>query len=351
MRAPSTGFAFSSLAWRVPAILVAHLLVAYAHAAAPCGIDIDPIWQEADGLRVKLENDPFAIAFATFIKDIKDNNTEFRQWRVDAEHYRDSICTPYQSAVTARESRVKIFVAKGCSQPKISDLSLYSWCVAEHAWLVSEAQKLEAREANEINPEFNRINNWGQQLVSKAQRAVERAKEMLDPGNLENSFRLYAFALQKKVQSGALTSCAALAQMSDALGPKTGWQYGRHLAVMGNVLAPTGNPLVFGSHPRSVVFTATGFRRRFVGPPGSEKDNQVRHAVGYLMMGAEFGATGATWGTYWEDRFKKWWVGQVPEEHDYLLGVAAGEIGRDLKLHALSVNELGTAIRSRLCGP
>ena len=350
MRALSTGFVFRSLARWVAAILVAHLLVGFAHAAAPCEIDIDPIWQEADGLRVKLEDDPFAIAFAIFIKDIKDNDAEFRQWRIDAEQYRDTICMPYQNAVDARESRVKIFVAKGCSQPKITDPDLYAWCVPEHAWLVSEAQKLQAREASDINPNFDRINSWGQRLVVKARRAVERGKEMLEPLNLENSFRLYAFAVQKDVQSGALTSCAALAQMSDALGPKTGWQYGRHLAVMGSVLAPTGNPLVFGVHPRSVVFTATGFRRRFIGPPGSEKDNQVRHAVGYLMMGAEFGATGATWGTYWEDRFRKWWAGQVPEEHDYLLGVAAGEIGRDLKTHALSVHDLGNTIRSKLCG-
>jgi hypothetical protein len=77
----------------------------------------------------------------------------------------------------------------------------------------------------------------------------------------------------------------------------------------------------------------------------------VRHAVAYLMMGSEFGATGATWGTYWEDRFRKWWAGQVPEEHDYLLGVAAGEIGRDLKTNVLSVNELGNTVRSKLCGP
>ncbi|OGB22293.1 MAG: hypothetical protein A3I66_13815 [Burkholderiales bacterium RIFCSPLOWO2_02_FULL_57_36] len=332
------------------AICGAFLLAGHAHAAVPCAISIDPIWQEADGLRGKLENDPFAAAFGTFVSDIKNNDGEFQQWRVDAEHYRDKVCTPYRKSVEAHGNRIKIFVSKGCSQPKISDPGLYAWCLEEHAWLISEAQKLEARETSEVNPKFDRLNQRGQVLLAKERQAVTRAKEMLDPYNLENTFRLYAFAVRKNVLAGVLTSCEALAQMSDALGPRTGWQYGRHLAVMGTVLAPTSNPLVYGAHPRSVVFTAGGFRRRYVGPPGSERDNQVRHAVGYLMMGAEFGATGAAWGTYWEDRFKKRWHGQVPEEHDYLLGVAAGEIGRDLKTHVLSVEELGRRIRAVLCG-
>lgn len=351
MSAFSTVLVLRRLARGVAATLLALLMQANANAAAPCAIEIDPIWQEAEGLRARLESDTFASALKTFIQDIQDNRVEFLKWQADAEQYRDKLCLPYQSAVAAYAGRAKTFVDKGCSQPKISDPQLYAWCVPEHEWLVAEAKKLTEREASVVNPNFDRVNNAGQALMDKARRAVDRAKERLDPAQLENSFRLYALALLKEVHSGALTSCAALARMSDALGPKTGWQYGRHLAVLGSVLAPTGNPLVVGAHPRSVAFSATGFRRRFVGPPGNERDNQVRHAVGYLMMGAEFGATGATWGTYWEDRFRRRWAGLVPEEHDYLLGVAAGEIGRDLKTHALSANELGNTIRFRLCGP
>lgn len=334
----------------VPALLFALFAPVHAHALAPCEIGVDPIWQEADGLRSKLEGDSFASAFGTFVKDIKDNNAELQLWRVDAERFRTSICLPYTKDLESYESRLKTFVSKGCTQPTISPPNLYAWCVAEHASLTSEERRLKAREASEYNPGFDRILNWGQQLLTKERSAVERAKEMLDPGKLENSFRLYAFAVLKDVQAGRLTSCEALAQMSDALGPKTGWQYGRHLAMMGNVLASTRNPLVYGSHPAPVVFTASGFRRRFVGRPGAERENQVRHTVGYLMMGAEFGATGATLGTIWEDRLRKWWDGQVPEEHDYLLGIAAGEIGRDLKHHTLSAKDLGSTVRAKLCG-
>ncbi|MDP1772552.1 MAG: hypothetical protein Q8L15_09740 [Methylobacter sp.] len=41
--------------------------------------------------------------------------------------------------------------------------------------------------------------------------------------------------------------------------------------------------------------------------------------------------------------------GRVPEEYDYLLGIAAGEIGRDLKSGG-SVDGLGNTIRAKLCG-
>ena len=188
--------------------------------------------------------------------------------------------------------------------------------------------------------------------MTKARLAVERAKEMLDPGKLENSFRLYAFAVLKDVQARSLTSCEALARMSDALGPKTAGQYGRHLAVMGSVLASENNPIVIAPHADSVRFTASGFRRRFVGPPGRglENANQVRHATAYLMAGAEFGAAGAKFVSYMQDRVQHLVRGRVPEEHDYLLGIAAGEIGRDLKFHTLSVNTLGNTLRAKLCG-
>jgi hypothetical protein len=138
--------------------------------------------------------------------------------------------------------------------------------------------------------------------------------------------------------------------MSDALVPKTGGQFGTHLLIMGKVLAAENNPtLVSPPNARSVAFSATGFQRRFIGPPGRERDNQVRHAVGYLMMGAEFGVVGATLGSAWEDRYRKLYGGQVPEEFDYLLAKAAGEIGRTLKASG-SASTLGSTVRSKLCG-
>lgn len=334
--------------WLFFSISVSLVIPFDARAEAPCEIGIKPIWQEAEELRSKLETDPFASAFGQFIKDLKDNAAELEQWKADAEDFRDNTCIPYNNDLTSYENRINTFIYKGCNAAVIEDQDLYAWCVSEHDALESLKRDINDRHATQEKPGEDKLNNWGQELLNKEQRAFDRGKEMLDPGNLENAFRLYAFSVKKDVDAGSLTSCEALAQMSDALAPKTG-QYGKHLAVMGSVLAPTGNPLVLAPHARSVEFTASGFQRRFVGPPGLEKDNQVRHAVAYLMAGAEFGASGANLGTYMEDRIKKWWEGRVPEEYDYLLGIAAGEIGRDLKSGS-SIDGLGNTIRAKLCG-
>ncbi len=319
-----------------------------ARAAAPCEIEIKPIWQEAEGLRSQLESDPFVSAFGTFIKDLKDNAAELQQWRSAAEDYRDRVCIPYNRDAAAYEGRVQNFINQGCTQNGIEP-GLYAWCVPEHSALENLKRDLDFRLANNVTPGEDRLNDWGGNLVTKEEQAVQHAKEMLDAGNAENAFRLYAFSVKKKVDAGSLTSCQAFAQMSDALVSRSGGQYGKHLMLMGAVLAPTANPFVFGAHPRSVVFTATGFRRKYIGPPGRERDNQVRHATAYIMAGSEFGAGGAKFGTYMEDKFTMWLNGRVPEEYDYLLGIAAGEIGRDLR-GGMSASELGNSIRSKLCG-
>lgn len=321
-----------------------------AHAAKKiCDVAIEPVWAEADTLAERLRNDAFAEAFGVYVEDLKKNRADFEEWRRRGEQWAAANCRPLELRLDRHQAEVQ---AHAASCPSVvPDQATADRCNENARRLNGQARALDAA-IDRVSAAWEKRNDDFYPILRAQERAVGRARDMLDSANIQNAFRLYAFSVAKRVNAGQLTSCDALAQMSNTLAGKTGSQYGRHLAVMGSVLASEDNPIVIDSSARSVRFTASGFQRRFVGPPGRglERANQVRHATAYLMAGAEFGASGAMFASYMQDKVRHLLAGRVPEEHDYLLGIAAGEIGRDLRAHALSVEALGSRLRARLCG-
>lgn len=315
-----------------------------ANAIEPCEIEIDPIWNEADQLQQSLANDPFAAAFEQFIKDFKQNREELHKWIESANDYRNRVCLPYQRDLTNYEARRPPY-ERQCTGT-ITDPKVFADCQSEYRLLAEWKGRLDRKLYSELRPAEERLNSRGQELLTKEKRAVERAKHMIGPGNLKNAFHLFALKMSKDVGAGRISSCEALALMSEALGPKVGWEYGKFAAMMGQVLATEANPMVFDPTASSASFNASGFKSEFV---GYQKDNQVRHFVAYFMLGTEFGETAADIVSVIQDRLRLRAHGREPQEFDYKLAIAAGTLGRDVARQPSRLRSLGSTIRAKIC--
>lgn len=338
---------------RRKALLMAGVLFAGLHDAAlsvtaaepgECEIELHPIWEEGDQLLQAIKDDPFAEGLQTFSHDLETLKEELQGWIDRAQTFRDEQCLP---SVRDRDNFEQAVVEHNGRCPETAwDPTIVAGCQQSVDRLTDWKRQVD-EERDAVKAASDALNVDGKSLFEREVKAVERAKSMLDPANMEEAFWLFA---QRKQRDE--TSCEALAQLYGALGRRVGWDLGQVVQYTGLVLANTNNPFVSGAKRAPVPFGDDGFRPQYVDLPGG---NQVRHFVAYFTTGVKVpgGITRTFITGCREDNCTgyacSFLLGDNCEPGDYQLGIVAAELGDRISDDSNLLRGIEGGIRSTVC--
>lgn len=323
-------------------VVVLMLTFATAAAAQDCVTTLDPVEQEVKPLLARINADPFSGGFTTIIDKLAQADGAIEAWLRRAEVHSKTVCEPYFSALRAYEGEAQAYQSRCPSV--VYDVALYNQCRSEYDRLKPRQAALEKQLADLKSAEAA-LNADGAKVLELARAAVEPAREILDERNTEKAFSLLAQSKKQDVSHGKITDCQAMAQLFDALSAKVGSSPDEVALYAGKVLANgvgfRGITVVArGEH--HVVFGQSGFRAQYQDDDPSSR-NQVRHFVGYLVLGLKY-STGTN---YYADAVAEW--RDAGQSADISLGVVGANLGKSMADQPRLLRGLGGAIRTTIC--
>lgn len=282
-----------------------------------------------------LKSDAFADAYDTYVNDLERLKLEIDTQEEQALAFVNGPCQQYSEDVRQFEQDRANWETSDCVRGPTKDElptcnERYQLLAARRLTLLDQERRIHATEAD--------LNHRADALEDKGDAVLARAAVVLDPDQVEQALRLYISWLKRE---GSLDSCQSLVRVADRLGQRVKKQW-LFLELLARNLVSGPGPLrklirVSGLSP--FAFDSTGFKARF---RTDLTDNQVRHAVAYMVVGFKFQGSGADLVAKFRDELKG-------EPQDYWLGVEAGHMGFQLKSGTYDTGNFGSAIKGRIC--
>jgi hypothetical protein len=332
---PNLRHLLSALAALALALWIAPLS-AYAANLEPCTYQVGTLPENVKSYLEALRADPFADAYDTYIADLKHVQTDTESWVSDVDEYSQVQCRTYNDAVKQYELDKQVWEASSCRRGPVTQ-DMVADCNYRHSQLNMRYNILKNRE-KEIRAIEADFNHRSQALGASAEPAFKHADTVLDPDHVEDALRLYISWMKR---AGTSDSCHSLAHIAEKLGQRVTnqWYFLEYLA-RNLVTSPRRlSSLIRVSNLAPFAFDSSGFKARF---RTDLADNQVRHAVAYMVVGYKYQGSGADLVAQLRDELKG-------EQQDYWLGVEAGHMGFQLRTGTYDTGNFGRAIGGRLC--
>lgn len=299
----------------------------------PCTYQLSTLPQAVAEALDRLRHDAFADAYETYARDLEQVEDDFHEWVDEVEEYLRTECQPYEEARQIYEQDRANFES-GCASVSEDQLNE---CLYQKSQLDLRREVL-LRRGEKLNAIQEGFDQRSQTLTTTAATDIEHARLVLQPEHVEDALRLFISRIQKQ-HSG--NSCHDLALIAEKLGERVVNQW-YFLEFLARNLVSRPRQLSYLIREATLTpfeFDATGFQPRFRTDLG---DNQVRHAVAYMVVGYKFQGSGADLVAQIRDELKG-------EPQDYWLGVEAGHMGFQLRTGIYGTRNFGRAIRARLC--
>lgn len=308
-------------------VIIAPLRAEARDITISCDIIVRPIWDGVPTLQKRLADDPFRDVLEVYRRDLDQLSGAHEKWFTGAHDWLNNNCLPSLAAARAYQSH-----CSGTLTP-----SETSACQVElaNAWRMNEAVTAEAVRRNDELDDLER----------RLQSAIGRANDILKPDATEQMFR----RLVGRVQ-GTMSDCQALARLMGALALRDNSDTQQLAKVAGRVLSKgvSGGHLTLVAAPEAGVYVAfhqSGFRAPYL-DMDKNSDNQVRHFVGYFIMGmigAEHGLTSRL-------------LTEIIATHrdhnqpaDYKLGLVAANLGAAVAANPAFLQDLERRVRDAAC--
>jgi hypothetical protein len=302
----------------------------------PCTYTVDNPRSLAE-TRTLLQADAFAEAYDAYLRDLDAAQSEFDALVRDAQEYYDVRCRTFTEALRQWESDVADYKRSYCATRSVTPEELpeckYRFDQLEQRRVIL-VQRFGENQATEAD-----LHRRNEASKSRSAPALEHALTVLDPDHVEDALRLYISWIQRNSTGG---DCTDFSRIAEQLGKRvSNREY--YLAYLARNLAPHPNELNF-LIPDAVLtpftFHARGFKREF--RTEDLDDNQVRHAMSYVVTGYLFRDKANVLIAKIRDELKG-------EPEDYRLGVLAGYMGFQLKTGTYNTANFGRAIGARMC--
>lgn len=298
-----------------------------------CDVMVRPIWSDLPKVMQRLEDDPFKVILEIYRSDLDQLAKGHEEWMARAHEWLNNTCLPSLAAANAHRSSC------GGAHPTSTTASCQR--------LLSNAARMDAV----VQAESVQINRDLDILERKLRSAMDRANDVLKPDVTEQLFRRLVGRFQKAVAQKTMRDCDALAILMGALARRTGGDAHQLAKVAGRVLAKgvSGGVITLVPVPEPgvyVEFNQIGFRAFYL-DTDVHSQNQVRHFVGYFIMGmigAEHGLTSRL-------------LIQIIATHrdknqpaDHALGLVAANLGAELIVHPeFLFQDLERKVRDTVC--
>jgi hypothetical protein len=339
------------------AVLRAVLLCCVGSALAAQGVTtaLQPCtWQVTNptsltNARDLLKKDAFADAYDAYVKDLETLQTELDAWVKDSREYADGLCKSLTEGVTQYDKDVAAFDASYCVVGPVTPEQVPG-CQSQKDQLDQRRGILLQRIAQSQAIEAG-LRSRGADITARSAPALTHATTVLDPDHVEDALRLYISWLQRNSTG---SSCYDFAKIAEQLGARVANQKMFLQFLARNMITSPG--LLNGVLPKKFAlsvaqfyaapdlapfrFGASGFKARF--RTDNLNDNQVRHAIAYMVVGYSWTGTGADLVAQFRDE-------RIGEPQDYWLGVEAGHMGFQLRTGTYDAGNFGRSIRGRLC--
>lgn len=326
------------LRWLLVFLAFAAAFGAHAEIRVPgeCGYRSGTIGETIESYLDPLKRDAFAEAYGTYIADLERAKADNDGLVAEVAEYSRTPCKAFTEArdIFARDAaawNASVCVVGPVTENMVADCQYQeSQLKQRQSILMDRLRWLESRKSD-----FDqRVND----LSARARPALEHAALVLDPDHVEDALRLYVSWLQRERSD---SSCRQFAGIAEKLGQRVQnrWLFLELLAR--NLVTKHGrlNGLIRHATLAPFSFDATGFKARF---RTESADNQVRHAVAYMVVGYKYQGTGADLVAQLRDELKG-------EPQDYWLGVEAGHMGFQLRSGTYDSGNFGRNVRGRLC--
>lgn len=308
----------------------------------------------------RLRSDPFAEAFAIYKEELKDVKDRLRNLSTDLAGL-GSQCSRLNIDAGDFDRDANSWNQSVCVAGVPENQS--GGCRARHANLVSRRTTLQRR-YDGITSRTNTIEGDFQSVTSRGRRAIENASNVINPANTEHALRLYILHIFKTDGQPPSNSCRAFYRIASTLGKRTADDtlfidmLARNLIefrpdVNLSAGTPPATPWAEKDWPSKIranrnFFSASGFKGNFV---DKANDNQVRHAVGYMLFGYKLpvGVGPAAVVSQISDIWVKYLTGNVPEPNDFHLAIASAQLGLRLADGRLTRRTFGDALGAELC--
>lgn len=314
-------------------------------AAAPCLVAQPPLpacayrvrnQQTIAQARGLLRDDAFADAYTVYLRDLDASQQELDGWVRDADEYARGRCRAYSEAAAQYEADVGAFNASVCVVGPLAPEQLADCRYRKEQLDLRRGSLLQRREDDQALEQD--LDRRGRELEARAAGVLERAALVLDPDHVEDALRLYISWLQRNSTGGA---CSDLARIAERLGLRVQNQW-LFLELLARNLVPHPDRLrwlIRATELTPFAFGASGFKARF---RTNLTDNQVRHALAYMVVGYKYEGAGADLVSQVRDELRG-------QPQDYWLAVEAGHMGFQLRTGTYDTGNFGRAIRGRLC--
>lgn len=276
----------------------------------------------------RLQIDPFRPVLEIYAKDLREAVNDHEGWSEQMHLWYTEQCLPAVAAGKAYQAKCTGALSPEAIGP----------CRAK----LAEAAALNAK----VRDGFEAL----AVVLRRLKRAVNRAKDVLDPRNSEAMFRRLAELYRQK-----LPDCEAMSRLMGALGKRIDGDVRLFTTIAARVLTSgvqqivpyTNIPLVIEApSPQGWVhFGQHGFGFTYLDPdPNSQ--HQVNHFVAYFVVGARSHTDPAA------DQFLREGIAFIREQGqaaDYRLGIVAAELGARIAAQPHLMNDLERLTREAVC--
>ena len=308
----------------------------------------------------RLRDDAFADALKTYIRDLSDAADTLHGLRAELQPY-NSDCISVTDDARGFGGDARAWNRSDCVGGVSEDEG--ARCASRQADLRSRKSTLQDRYAA-VSAASDRLNDAFSRTSAKAERAVRNANVILDPANIEQVLRLYMWhVIEERAQD---ESCRAFATIAKALSKRVANQKLFIDYLVRNTVERLRWSVTLFTGPGSAApafassgktFNSSGFKAKFINKIGQDK-NLVRHTAVHMYSGYKLpaGITATKLISYFRDilmqEYKEngEYKGNVPENGDWYLALAAGQLGYRLGHGLLRTAEFGDAMTIQLCG-
>lgn len=304
---------------------IASCVLSFVAVAAPaqdvivdCTIDDLPIWDEARAMLQRVRDDPFAEVLEVYQRDLEQLLEREDGMKRRAREWYENECLPAKRAGDAQRSQCSGELSES-QEARCASLLATATNLKTQAMASAEVSNQETRD-----------------VEARLRSAIDRATDVLAKEAVERMFA----RLAQRVHDSGVTDCEALARLLGALGKKVDGDIGLLRHVAGAVLANGVEDEVPRPQQGYVRFHQSGFRAQYL-DPDANSDNQVRHFVGYFVLGAG-GRSSRVLELVASQRDK----GQLA---DYTLGLVAGNMGAKIAAQPSFLSTLEGSVRGAAC--
>jgi hypothetical protein len=297
-------------------------------------------------LLTRLRTDAFAPALDVYIHDLENVVDETGKFIARLSSL-NSRCHAYNVDAWSFDQDALDWNQSNCVSGVEEQLG--AGCAAKREGLRDRRSTLQGAYQNISNTDDGLVNYFAE-IDAKAEPAIRNAILILKPENTEQVLRLYIWHVLRMVKRGETDSCRGFAQIAQALGKRVKNQGTFLTYLTRNVMTNPGpaSYIIPKGQPADPIsgFSSSGFKKKFLNTEGQTK-NLIRHTAAHLLTGYELRAslTPNQIITYFRDKV----LPPNPENGDYYLALAAGELGWRLRHKPVSTADFGDNMLTQFC--